>query len=270
MSRIFTFGCSLTEYAWPTWAVIMSYDLKVPVYNFAKPGMGNVGIHHMMMYADMIHKFTKDDKILILWSSWSREDRIKNKKWNNSGSVFHNTYYDRRFLKTHWDMDNDIVKNSSAIISANAMYGELIAWQGSWAPLFVPEDNKVYKNNSKKIIEIYKSALPEIQIYKLDGVEVAFSGLVRDSHPDVNRHLQFTKDVIMPSLGKTINIDTETRFQQIHNEIEQLVTGFNKANRESLEYCQKEISKLINLNPDIRRHIIHEDMDKLLQGLDNR
>jgi hypothetical protein len=269
MSRIFTFGCSLTEYAWPTWAVIMSYDLKIPVYNFAKPGMGNVGIHHMIIYADMLYNFTKDDKMLILWSSWSREDRIKNKKWNNSGSVFSETYYDRRFLKTHWDMDNDVVKNSSAIISVNTMYADIIAWQGSWAPLFTPEDDKVYKNKSKKIIELYERALPKMEIHALDGVEVAFSGLVRDSHPDVNRHLQFTKDFIMPSLGKTIDIDTETRFKQIHNDIEQLVTGFSKTNRGSLEYCQKEIMKFINLNPDIRKYIIHEDMDRFLQDLDN-
>ena len=269
MSRIFTFGCSLTEYAWPTWAVIMSYDLKTQVYNFAKPGMGNVGIHHMILYADMIYKFTKDDKILILWSSWSREDRIKDKKWNNSGSVFSQTYYDRKFLKTHWDIDNDVVKNSSAIISVNAMYGDLISWQGSWAPLFVPEDIKSYKNNSKDIIDLYKRALPKIPVYKLDGVEVAFSGLVFDSHPDVNRHLQFTKDVILPSLGKTIDIDTETRFQKLHNDIEALVTSFKKANRESLEYCQREISKFIDLNPDIRKYIIHKDMDNFLQGLDS-
>ena len=267
MSRIFTFGCSLTEYAWPTWAVIMSYDLKRQVYNFAQPGMGNVGIHHMMVYADLIHKFTKDDKILILWSSWSREDRIKNKKWNNGGSVFRNNFYDRRFLKQHWDIDNDLVKNASAIISVNAMYADIIAWQGSWASVFGTEKCKGYKNNSKNIIEIYERAFPKMQIHALDGVEVAFSGLVDDDHPDVKRHLQFTKDVIMPSLGKTIDVDTETRFQQIHDDIEKLVTGFNKANRENLGYCQKEIMKFIESNPDIRKYIISENMDMTLQGL---
>lgn len=267
MARIFTFGCSLTTYAWPTWALILSYDLKTPVYNFAQPGMGNVGIQHSILYADLTYKFTPDDIILILWTSWSREDRIKDKKWNNSGTVFSQTFYDRRFLKKYWDIDNDTVKNSTAIISINKMYEKNIAWQGTWSPFFAPEDFDEKIDESKTIRELYSQHLPKMPIHKLDGVETAFSGLVPDCHPDVNRHLTFAKDVILPALGRQINESTVLRFNEIHKDIEQLVKNLNS---KDIEIILSNIMKFVDSIPDLSEFMFSKTMDSALVNSDNR
>lgn len=266
MARIFTFGCSLTAYAWPTWAVILSYDLKTPVYNFAEAGMGNVGIYHSIVYADLIYKFTPEDKILILWSSWSREDRIKDKKWSNAGSVFNQTFYDRRFLKKYWDADNDAVKNATAIISVNKMYENIIAWQATWSPFFIPEAYEKQVKESKKIKDIYSQHLPSIPLYELDGVEPAFSGLVQDSHPDVNRHLTLVKDVILPALGHQMNPETFQRFTEVHNDIEKIVKRMKTSD---LEILMPVIMKFVDSKPELTEFIYSKTMQNALADWDN-
>ena len=265
MSRIFTFGCSITQYAWPTWAVVMSYDLKVPVINFARPGIGNVGIFHAMIYANLRYKFTKDDKIFVLWSSWSREDRIKDKKWTNSGTVFAEVCYDQKFIKRHWDIDNDIVKNATAIISANQLFKDNIVWQGNWTEPFLPESNDDFPTPSPKMVALYKQHLPEIPCYALDGVELAFGGLVPDCHPDVRRHLNFAKEVILPSLNKTMDSTTEDRFNEIHNEIMILIKLLKKSHKNNLELFLKEIMKFMDKHPDVYEFITTENRDDILK-----
>ncbi len=108
MSRLFTFGCSFTQYGWPTWADIIAYDKDVEYYNYAIAGLGNVGIAHRILEADLKHKFQDGDEIFILWSSWSREDRVKDAAWIGRGSVltYNSHHYDKSFLKKYWDFDN--------------------------------------------------------------------------------------------------------------------------------------------------------------------
>ena len=76
--RIFAFGCSLTQYFYPTWADILIHQYKSQGYegsNWAKSGAGNMYINSRLWEANTIHKFTKDDVILLQWASMYREDR---------------------------------------------------------------------------------------------------------------------------------------------------------------------------------------------------
>tara|TARA_B100000925_G_C22003310_1_gene472376 strand:+ start:1696 stop:2559 length:864 start_codon:yes stop_codon:yes gene_type:complete len=76
--RIFAFGCSLTQYFYPTWADILIHQYKLKGFqgsNWAKSGAGNMYINMRLWEANTIHKFTKDDIILLQWSSMFREDR---------------------------------------------------------------------------------------------------------------------------------------------------------------------------------------------------
>lgn len=77
--RVFAFGCSLTQYFYPTWAdlVITHYEDKHGARgsNWARSGAGNQYIATRIWEANSIHKFCKDDIILIQWTSMFREDR---------------------------------------------------------------------------------------------------------------------------------------------------------------------------------------------------
>ena len=74
--RIFTFGCSFTNYLWSTWANILGYEFReAEFYNFGKSGAGNQYIFNTLMQADAAYDFTHEDLIIVQWTNVSREDR---------------------------------------------------------------------------------------------------------------------------------------------------------------------------------------------------
>jgi hypothetical protein len=88
-TRLFAFGCSMTSYAWPTWADFIAvhndYD---QYYNFAQPGIGNKAIEHLVYEADMLCDFGPSDTILVMMTSPWRNDVFINGQWQSRGSVY--------------------------------------------------------------------------------------------------------------------------------------------------------------------------------------
>ena len=71
-SRIFTFGCSFTQYYYPTWADMICY--KNDGFNFGQKAGGVTQILHKVANANRKHKFTELDKIIIMLPSLFRHD----------------------------------------------------------------------------------------------------------------------------------------------------------------------------------------------------
>ena len=94
--RIFAFGCSLTQYFYPTWADILIHQYRNKGYegsNWAKSGAGNMYINMRLWEANTIHKFKKDDVILLQWSSMYREDRYHmGRGWWTPGNLVDRQY----------------------------------------------------------------------------------------------------------------------------------------------------------------------------------
>jgi len=230
MKRLFTFGCSFTQYMWPTWSHIAAYDMDIEFHNFALAGLGNVGIQHRIIEADLKYEFQEDDIIMIMWTSWCREDRVKNGSWNPTGSVLHrfNSVYDRAFLVKYWDYSNDIVKNSTAITTINKLYRHNIKWQGSAFPLHYTEVARSNKTkDEKRLIKFYQKAMPDISVVntiKTDEKQMAF-GVIPDSHPDVNGHLLIVENYVYQKLNLTIKKETKDEFLTIQNEIKSCFTN---------------------------------------------
>lgn len=186
--RVFCFGCSWTHYKWPTWADICKYGTDRPVYNWGLRGIGNVGILHRMIEADLQHKFTEKDLILVQWSTWTREDRFIN-KWEAGGSVFNNNFYDKTFVKKYWSWNNDIIKNATAIISANKIFK--ISYQFTFHPFpLEPDFGVVDDRTNSKILSLYRKNLPKIPIFPQD-LNTDFNNTCIDGHADIGAHLAF-------------------------------------------------------------------------------
>lgn len=92
--RFFAFGCSFTNYYWPTWANIIAQDIPEH-YNYGQMAAGNTFIFHQLVEAHVRHKFTPDDLIMIMWSVPLREDRYVD-RWHLLKS--HPTAFGRRGL----------------------------------------------------------------------------------------------------------------------------------------------------------------------------
>ena len=95
MKRLFTFGCSFTEYGWPTWADLLGvgFDLHE---NWGLRGIGNRAIAERIAECFTKNKFTKDDTVIVQWSSHLRHDWYhihnfpdgRHPGWKTSGSIF--------------------------------------------------------------------------------------------------------------------------------------------------------------------------------------
>ena len=150
-SRIFCFGCSFTDFPWPTWATILQKDLDIPVYNWGLTGVGNRAIFSRMIQCDIKHKFTERDLIMVVWSSWTREDRYIAGSWTQGGNVLSHLYYDRNFITKYWDRENDIINNATSIISANKLFN--IFLNGSIIKISDPRDVHISNSDDVKKIE---------------------------------------------------------------------------------------------------------------------
>jgi hypothetical protein len=218
MSRLFTFGCSFTNWPWPTWADIIAHDLAIPHHNWGLSGLGNVGIHSRLIECDLRNTFTKDDIILVVWSSWSREDRYDTKihcggtKWTATGDVMFS--YDKDFIKNYWSINNDLMKNSTAIISANRMFD--IGFNGHiTTPLssLHTDTSLSFSENEKEIALFFEPHIPndgEFQKYMCRY----FSA--NESHPDILSHLDYVNEFICPKLGRPLNEKTVDFFTEMH------------------------------------------------------
>ena len=221
MSRLFTFGCSFTHWAWPTWADIIAHDLAIPYYNWGMPGMGNIAMQNRLTECDLRNNFNKDDIILVVWSTWSREDRYNVGKgaqrgygWNVRGDVLHS--YDTQFIDNHWSINNDLIKNSTAIISANKMFD--IKFNGHiYTPLIdSSEDASLYfTEHEKTIANFYQPHIPNDGVYNRKHGSYSI-----DTHPSIIAHLEYVREFIEPKLGKPLRTKTIDYFTEMHNVVD--------------------------------------------------
>ncbi len=109
MRRLFAFGCSYTSYSWPTWADLLGVDFEFSK-NYGLAGIGNQAIAERVAEANARHHFTKDDIVIVQWSSHLRNDffnpytlpeRIG--QWKTAGSIFNymnEKIYDKKWIQT--------------------------------------------------------------------------------------------------------------------------------------------------------------------------
>ena len=211
--RVITFGCSFTNYAWPTWADIIGHDQGVKFYNQGLAGSGNVSMFHKMVDWDLKHKFTEDDLILVCWSSWGREDRINGgpDNWARQGNIF-NTQ-DKHLIehvKKYWCPHNDIVKNATAIVSANRMFP--ITHQTHMISPKAPPHLEHFPDHK----HLVKSMPPIIEFDNWHGKTGTFDGKVADdNHPDINCHVNHAQRVYK-DLGLELKQSTIEKYKDMH------------------------------------------------------
>lgn len=112
MKRFFAFGCSYTLYSWPTWADMLGTEYD-EFYNWGYAGLGNRAIAERVAEAHAKHNFTKDDLVIVQWSThirhdwWHRYSKPERSPdgigWKTSGSVFNEInqeLYDQKWVST--------------------------------------------------------------------------------------------------------------------------------------------------------------------------
>lgn len=112
-SRVFIFGCSFTHYTWPTWANILSMETNEDtlIYNFGSSGAGNLYITERIASANQKYRFTDKDLVLIMWSTFSREDRYIENGWQTPGNIWTQDFYSKEFIKKYTCVRGYIIRD---------------------------------------------------------------------------------------------------------------------------------------------------------------
>jgi hypothetical protein len=164
-NRLFTFGCSFTNYHWPTYADILAKQFD-SYSNWGESGAGNFFIFNSLIEAIKREKINKDDTVCIMWSSIAREDRYVNNKWLLSGSIYTQEIYDESFIKQFADPTGYLLRDLSYISASKQILSSLgCKWYFfSIVPLACYEDCIVsWFDIDKKIIDLYKDDIASIR-----------------------------------------------------------------------------------------------------------
>lgn len=232
VKRVFTFGCSFTEYHWMTWPEVIAFDLNVPLYNFAKSGAGNQYIANKLTQAHAKYKITKDDLVIVSWTNVCREDRWVRNQWITPGNIFSQGEYDDKFLAKFVDPLGMLIRDLSTISlvknlleNINCQYhflsmveiakqpdqGGTNNWTGGDSSVF-SEVTSLYKNELDSILPSFYKVLwnNDIHKYKFAREDVLFENMFSDGHPLPDEQLKyleltFTDHVFNKKTKKSVN-----------------------------------------------------------------
>jgi hypothetical protein len=222
--RFFTFGCSFTEYIWPTWSNILKEEMSTAeYYNFGASGAGNMMISNRIVEADLKFKFNKDDLIIVMWSTFCREDRwLTGRGWMHPGNIFSQNEYDSSFVEKFSDETGYLIKDMALITLANN-YLENNKCH-SISLMSVPIDHQQHINNPvfKEVKRLYDpiiNKMPE-SLYTLEMNRSWENGhsyylfdtpghdsnkLFDDYHPNPSRYCQYLLKIGFELSDHTVN-----------------------------------------------------------------
>lgn len=97
--RIWTFGCSFTQYFYPTWADILIHQAESNHWfgeNWGSVGKGNLYIANKVQECHARNNLGPNDWVFICWTNYFREDTYTAKKgWHSPRFIFQQKeYYD--------------------------------------------------------------------------------------------------------------------------------------------------------------------------------
>lgn len=121
--RMFAFGCSFTEYGWPTWADIIARNEGYDYQNWGGCGYGNLAISSSVAEANARFKFNADDHIYIMWTNVTREDRWHPRfgGWNRAGNVYTSSCYPENWVEKFVDITGCFVRDLAQIHLTKAL-----------------------------------------------------------------------------------------------------------------------------------------------------
>jgi hypothetical protein len=205
--RFFAFGCSLTKYYWPTWADIIASEIS-EYYNYAQTGGGNLFISNSIVEANLTHKFNENDLVIVMWSSISREDRYKNRKWETPGNIYTQGVIDMDFVHKWYD-DRFYLMRDLAIVEQSSAYLKSLTCDTDMLKMVDFEETKtsdsIKGNHLEDILKLYSTTLEKV---KPSIVDVVYQGTwpvipirgwggggqTADYHPTPNGHLRYLEE----------------------------------------------------------------------------
>jgi len=229
--RFFSFGCSFTQYHWPTWANIISKEIDES-YNYGRTGAGNFFIYQSLIEAILKHKINKDDLVMVMFSNVTREDRfVKKDGWITPGNLYFQNEYDEKFLKKYL-CDHGYLMRDLNLVSGCKFSLDSIGCDYKLMSM-VPFDSKQSDgskmSNIDYLLKFYNDILTTLEPNVLDTV---FDGDWNtrsprptyqvhwqkqdyvDNHPTPNEHLEYLQKIMPNAVFSKETLDFVTDVNQ--------------------------------------------------------
>lgn len=203
MSRLFTFGCSFTQWVHPTWADILGKEFDF-YENWGRACAGNFFISQSVSEASIRRNFTSNDTIAIMWTSCFREDRYLDTGWRHFINHIFKSYPEISSERGFFIRDMYHIHMTKTFLDhIGCKY-----YMMSMMNFCVTHPNgRIVKNSKiKDVLELYSET---ISIIKPSVHEIIFNSdwynkpsgsskknLIRDFHPTPIEHLEYIQKVL--------------------------------------------------------------------------
>lgn len=227
--RFFTFGCSFTQYFWPTWADIIAHSNFQNFENWGQLGAGNHYIFNSLVECHLKNKLTKHDTVAIMWTSVAREDRYVNKQWITPGNIYTQSTYSEELVKEFSDTRGFYIRDLALIYATKSLL-DSIGCQYYFMSM-VPINNSV-------------------QYDRIDN---------SDEIQDLQLYYQSTLDCIRPSVYEVIfNFDWWSR--PINPQIDQIKEQYTKyAGSDWPSFDDFMLKRFNHVPEEVVKEILDED-----------
>ncbi len=210
--RFFAFGCSFTSYIWPTWADVISKEMpNAEFFNLGKSGSGNLLISLRIAEANNRFKFTDTDLIMVMFTTYTREDRWVESSWITPGNIYNNDIYPKDWVKKFADEKGYLIRDAG-LIDMSVKYLENLPCD-SYCMLSIPflegSDNRDFGGSlvPEDIVKVYKETFDKFEpsMHELEpkNWKVEYTGFV-DGHPSTIRYFNY-----LQKLGFTLSESTK-------------------------------------------------------------
>ena len=253
--RFFAFGCSFTQYYWPTWADIVSKEFKES-YNYGCNGAGNFFIYQSLIEAILRHKINKDDLVMVMFSNVTREDRFTKKRgWITPGNLYFQNEYDEKFTKNymcdHGYLMRDLNLATGCILALDSIGCDYKFM--SMVPFNSKKSDGIKMSEIDYLLKFYKTTLDTVEPSVLDTI---FKGdwnsrqprpvynvswqkeKYVDNHPTPSEYLEYLQTIIsnIQFNELTLKFVQQSNQQVLSKDFTPSTFKFHRADRLGVDY----------------------------------
>ena len=269
-NRFFAFGCSMTSFAWPSWADLIAYHNDADVYfNSGGPGTGNRTIMQLVHEADSICNFRPEDTVLVMLTSPWRNDTFIRGEWQPRGSVYNDAYgdhYTPEWKSKFWSNEMGVM---NTWLAAKSIHDLLTFRQVKFKILtalpykvskpseffdgsVTDYDVSFYETELEKYLDVSRTLWEfsnDGPYYPKDRYWFDDMGC-HDVHPTIIQHAHYIRDY----LPEFYNEELETAAQELHKMIEPASHRINYFKPELQKYFGIKLGSMTyvidgNINP---------------------
>lgn len=228
--RFFAFGCSFTNFYWPTWADIIGREFPAADYhNYGLCATGNEFAFHRLTEVHARYNINADDLVIVQWTNFAREDRYRDGAWQTN--IFAQNKNSKEWMAQWFDLRGALLKTSSCIAGATHLLettGCEFHYHSMMPMRQIDQQDTLFTDAEyKDIFAVYQSYYDLINIsmvehlygsgpkcHNPEPVRIKFREGHKESyidhHPTPKQHLQYVNEVMLPLLTNPVHISSDT------------------------------------------------------------